>query len=52
MKLFALRDLSNGRIVPDMYFASKEEAKTKRDQMGGPTAFCVTYGPDHWRVRV
>lgn len=46
LKLFAIRDLTNGRLVPNLYFADKAQAKKKRDELG-KTSHCVTYGPDH-----
>lgn len=46
LRLFALRDLANGRVIPNLFFASKQEAKTKRAELGD-TTHCVTYGPDH-----
>lgn len=46
MKLFAIRDLTTGRIIPNLFFASKAEAKAKRIELGS-TTHCVTYGPDH-----
>lgn len=48
LRLFALRDMSTGKVVPDLYFGSKPEAKRERDtREGGP--FVVTVGPDHRR---
>lgn len=46
LKLFALRDLHTGRIVPDLFFYEKKTAKAARIEMGADR-FCVTYGPDH-----
>jgi hypothetical protein len=46
LRLFAIRDLSTGRILPQEYFASKSEAKARRDELGS-ASYCVTYGPDH-----
>jgi hypothetical protein len=46
LRLFAIRDLTTGRIVPDLFFPSKQAAKSKRDELG-ITSHCVTYGPDH-----
>lgn len=50
LRLFALRDLSTGRILPDLFFPSKPAAKAKRDELGA-TNYCVTYGPDHHSYR-
>ena len=46
LRLFAIRELSSSRIIPNLYFPSKQEAKVKRDELGAAT-HCVTYGPDH-----
>ena len=46
LRLFAIRDLSTGRVLPNLFFASKSEAKAKRAELGDKT-HCVTYGPDH-----
>jgi hypothetical protein len=48
MKLFAIRDLTSGRIIPNLYFSDKRAAKLKREELGSAT-HCVTYGPDHRR---
>lgn len=50
LRLFAIRNLTTGRIVPDAYFPSKPAAKAKRDELGA-TSHCVTYGPDHRKFR-
>jgi len=46
LKLFAIRDLTNNRVIPGLFFMSKQEAKLKRTELGN-TTHCVTYGPDH-----
>ncbi len=46
LKLFAIRDLTTGRLIPGLFFSSKQAAKTKRDELGNAT-HRVTYGPDH-----
>lgn len=46
LKLFALRDLQTGRVVPNLFFSDKKSAKAKRIAMG-EARYCVTYGPDH-----
>lgn len=46
LRLFALRELSTGRIVPDTFFPDKPSAKRARE-VAGANKFCVTYGPDH-----
>jgi len=52
LRLFALRDTQTGRILPNTFFASKTEAKLKRDELNGDKSlYCVTYGPDHHAYR-
>lgn len=46
-RLFALRDLTTGRLVPNEFFSSKPDAKKRRDELGA--SIRVTPGPDHWR---
>lgn len=50
LRLFAIRDLTTNRIPPDLFFASKQAAKTKRDELG-TASHCVTFGPDHRRYK-
>ena len=50
LRLFALRDLKTGRIIPDLYFFAKPAAKAKREELGRET-HCVTYSPDHHKFR-
>ena len=45
-RLFALRDLTTGKIVPNAFFADKRAAKAARD---AGQNLCVTVGPDHRR---
>lgn len=52
LRLFALRDTASGRLMPDLYFSSKPDAKRERDKLGGPPRYCVTYGPDHRLFRL
>ncbi len=50
LRLFALRNLSTGKLVTDIYFSDKPAAKKERDERnkaGG--AYVVTPGPDHRR---
>jgi len=49
LRLFALRDLRTNQILPHVFFGSKSEAKTRRDELNidGAPLYCVTYGPDH-----
>ena len=46
LRLFAIKALSNGKVIPDLFFAEKHLAKAKRKELGEST-HCVTYGPDH-----
>lgn len=48
LRLFVIRDLTTGRIIPELFFSDKPAAKRKRDELGANT-HCVTYGPDHRR---
>lgn len=50
LRLFAIRDLTTGRVIPNLFFPSKPAAKLKRDELGRDT-HVVTYGPDHHRYR-
>lgn len=50
LRLFALRNSSTGKRVPDLYFSDKSAAKKERDERnksGGN--YVVTPGPDHRR---
>ena len=48
LRLFALRDLYTGKIVPDTYYSSKPEAKRARDAANeNSRKYVVTPGPDH-----
>lgn len=52
LRLFALRDTSTNKIVPDLYFTDKQkakEARNERNRNGG--SYVVTPGPDHRRAR-
>jgi hypothetical protein len=46
-RLFILREKKDGKALPDMFFEDKQQAKTKRDELGGTTV--VSLGPDHSR---
>lgn len=46
LKLFAIRDLSTGKLIAGLFFSDKQAAKAKRKELGD-TTHCVTYGPDH-----
>lgn len=50
LRLFAIRNLATGRIIPNLYFPSKPAAKLERTAQGEKT-HCVTYGPDHRKFR-
>ena len=50
LRLFALRDTSTNKMLPNVYFPDKVAAKRERDtrnQAGG--TYVVTPGPDHRR---
>ena len=52
LRLFALRDTTTNKIVPDLFFPSKPEAKKARDERNKDgAALVVTPGPDHRRSR-
>lgn len=46
-RLFALRDINTGKLLPNTFFTDKRAAKTARD--AGGAHLRVTPGPDHWR---
>lgn len=52
LRLFALRDATTGKTIPDLYFADKQAAKRIRDErnaQGGK--YTVTPGPDHRKAK-
>lgn len=50
LRLFALRDTSTNKLIPDLFFSSKPEAKQARDDRNKKGAsLVVTPGPDHRR---
>lgn len=52
LRLFALRDTQTNKLVPDLYFVSKPEAKRARDELNnGVQRYVVTAGPDHRRAK-
>lgn len=46
LRLFAVRNLTTGKTIPNLYFPSKAAAKEERDKLGADT-HRVTPGPDH-----
>ena len=53
-KLFAVRNGSTKRLVPDKFFDKKKDAKIMRDELNesetkGSVQYTVTLGPDHRR---
>lgn len=46
LRLFAIKALPSGKVIPGLFFADKKAAKAKRTELGEAT-HCVTYGPDH-----
>ena len=52
LRLFAIRDTQSNKLIPDVYYVSKPEAKRARDNMNGATSrYVVTPGPDHYKYR-
>ena len=52
LRLFALRDSHTLKIVPNMFFSGKPEAKRARDELNAGTArYVVTPGPDHRKAK-
>ncbi len=52
LRLFALRDTANNKIIPDLFFGDKQAAKRERDvrnAQGG--SYAVTAGPDHHKYK-
>lgn len=52
LRLFALRDVSTNKTIPDLFFHDKPSAKRARDEhnaKGG--TLVVTAGPDHRRAQ-
>lgn len=50
LRLFALRNIHTNKLLPELYFSSKPEAKRKRDAMNEEAktnVYVVTAGPDH-----
>ena len=51
LRLFALRDTRTNKVIPDLFFASKPEAKKERDRRNADGGqYVVTVGPDHRRA--
>lgn len=48
-RLFALRDITTGRVIPNLFFSDKLAAKKARDEGGAHLR--VTLGPDHYRYK-
>lgn len=52
MKLFALRDNTSNKVVPNLFFANKQDAKRERDTRNAAGGhYTVTVGPDHRRYK-
>lgn len=54
LRLFALRDTQTNKLVPDLYFVSKPEAKRARDlhnSSSNSARYVVTPGPDHRKFK-
>lgn len=50
LRLFAIRSMSTGKILPDLFFSDKPAAKRKRDELGA-AVYRVVCGPDHRRYQ-
>lgn len=50
LRLFVLRDTASNKIIPELFFASKPEAKRERDTYP-PGQYVVSPGPDHRRSK-
>lgn len=50
LKLFAIRNLTTGKLVADTFFQAKQDAKAERARLGNDT-HVVTNGPDHYKFR-
>lgn len=50
LKLFVIRSLTTGRVIPDLFFSDKSAAKKGRDSLGADS-HVVTYGPDHRKFK-
>lgn len=51
LRLFVLRDNRTSKVIPDLFFHCKSEAKRHRDQLGGADLYSVLPGPDHWKSK-
>lgn len=53
LRLFALRDTATNKLIPNLFFPSKPDAKKARDDYNknGEGRAVVTPGPDHRRAR-
>lgn len=52
LRLFALRDTQTNKLISDVYYASKPEAKRARDALNGTLKrYVVSPGPDHRRAK-
>ena len=50
LKLFAIRNIADGKIIPGTFFHAKQDAKAERAKLGNDT-HVVTSGPDHRKFR-
>lgn len=53
MKLFTLKHLPSQKVLLDMCFTDKQQAKKARDKLNesAPGEYVVTYGPEHRKYR-
>lgn len=52
LRLYALRDTRTNKIIPDVYFFNKKDAKHERDlRKAHGEQLVVTSGPDHHKYK-
>lgn len=53
MKLFGIKNISTNKLVPGLFFESKQKAKVERDKMNQeePSVYVVSPGPDHHKYK-
>lgn len=52
LRLFALRNITTNRRIPDVYFPDKPAARKERDRLNAQSdsdRYVITTGPDHRR---
>lgn len=52
LRLFALRDATTGKVLPEPHFNDKQAAKRERDARNAAGGnYVVTPGPDHRKAK-